>query len=91
MKFSLKRLLASLTLIAVGIGINQVPDRMGCGVARMHGPPLSEPVQWMLCLGGAALFGAGIGNIAHRPKIGAVAGIAIYYFACIVWSMSKWH
>ena len=86
-KFTLQRMFVSTSLMALGLGLYMVPIWTGCAYAQKGGPPLSEPVQWALCLGGAAAFGAGIGNIFHRPLVGAVAGPAILFAVAVVWSM----
>ncbi len=87
--YSLKRLFVSTAMIALGTGLYCVPIWMGCGYARAHGPPLSEPVQWILCLGGAAFFGAGTGNIFYRLSLGAIIGPTLLLAVSVVVSMGS--
>ncbi len=79
----------SVSLVTLGVGLYMVPEWTGCNYARKGGPPLSETIQWALCLGGAATFGAGVTNIFHRPLIGALVGPAVLSVVTIVLSM-RW-
>jgi hypothetical protein len=82
-QFTLKRLLASTAMIAIG-----------CGVLGMFQGTRPEPIRenslaFFCLLAGPSLIGAGIGNIFHRAAYGVLliwllifaAGLAFLMFA----------
>lgn len=70
-RFSLERLMVSMTILAVGIFIIAFPF-----ASRNLG---SDPIKsFVLCwVGGGTLIGAGISNLFGRPILGAIVGFAV--------------
>jgi hypothetical protein len=68
MKFSLKDLFWSVTLISLGIGIGVTGARW-----------TSVPATLFFWFGAWALLGAGIGRLFHRTVIGLLIGLAFQF------------
>jgi hypothetical protein len=75
MRFTVGQLLASVTLIAIGLGM----------VWPIIGKRTLTGFDFVACPLAASMFGAGLLNLGNRPMIGALVGLAMGLMSQAVW------
>ena len=83
-RFSLKRLFASVSTIAVGLGIWSYANWARPYNARANFPKIREETYVLLLFAALLIIGAGIGSIFKRPFLGAVIAASSYAIYLII-------
>jgi hypothetical protein len=75
MRFTVRQLFASVTLIAIGLGM----------VWPIIGKRTLTGLDFVACPLAASMLGAGLLNLGNRPMIGALVGLAVGLIGQAVW------